>query len=86
MWLCTLQTYNMGTACLEGIHYGRGRACPATATSALLQDFQARMQRCVQRCQDEVQETLPTQPSDREIAKAQVLLTDSASCMHCILN
>ena len=39
---------------------------------ATLQDFQARMQRCVQRCQDEVQETLSTQPSEREIAKAQV--------------
>lgn len=46
-----------------------------------MQQFQARMQRCVQRSQDQAQESLPSQPSEKDIAKAQVTYLCSSTCM-----
>lgn len=37
-----------------------------------MSDFQGRLQRCVQRCQDKAQDSLPSKPSEKDIAKAQV--------------
>lgn len=42
--------------------------------SVAMQDFQGRLQRCVQRCQDQAQESLPSNPSQKDISKAQVRL------------
>lgn len=36
-----------------------------------LNDFQARLQRCIQRCQDVAQESLPNNPKDSDVSKAQ---------------
>jgi hypothetical protein len=41
--------------------------------------LQNRLQRCVQRCQDQAQEKLSPQPTDREMQKAQALLSDCAA-------
>jgi hypothetical protein len=38
-----------------------------------VQEFQRRMQRCVQRSQDKAQESLSAQPSDQELSRAQVI-------------
>ena len=40
---------------------------------------QDRIQRCVQRCQDKAQEQLPSQPSPKDIEKAQALLANCAA-------
>ena len=40
---------------------------------------QDRIQRCVQRCQDKAQEQLPSQPSPKDIEKAQALLGNCAA-------
>lgn len=37
-----------------------------------MNDFQTRLQRCVARCQDAAQESLPSSPSEKDILKAQV--------------
>eukprot|EP00887_Chlorella_sp_A99_P007707 scaffold20.g7707.t1 len=44
--------------------------------NSMMHDFQQRVQRCVQRCQDKAQEALPAQPSEKEIAKAQLALAE----------
>ena len=44
-----------------------------------LRDFQDRLQRCVQRCQDTAQELLPAKPSEKDIAKAQDKLASCAA-------
>lgn len=44
-----------------------------------MNDFQERLQRCVARCQDKAQETLPPQPSEKDIAKAQDKLANCAA-------
>jgi len=44
-----------------------------------LRDFQDRLQRCVQRCQDKAQELLPPKPSDKDVAKAQGVLANCAA-------
>ena len=41
--------------------------------------LQDRIQRCVQRCQDKAQEQLPSQPSPKDIEKAQALLANCAA-------
>lgn len=41
--------------------------------------MQDRIQRCVQRCQDKAQEQLPSQPSPKDIEKAQALLANCAA-------
>ena len=45
-----------------------------------MNDFQERLQRCVKRCQDAAQESLPVNPSDSDIVKAQ------DSLAHCAAN
>ena len=45
-----------------------------------MNDFQERLQRCVKRCQDAAQESLPVNPSDSDIVKAQ------DSMAHCAAN
>jgi hypothetical protein len=40
--------------------------------NATLRDFQDRLGRCVQRCQDVAQEGLSPSSSDKDVAKAQV--------------
>lgn len=42
-------------------------------TTAAIQEFHGRVQRCVARCQDRAHEMLPSgQPSEKEVGKAQV--------------
>jgi hypothetical protein len=64
-------------------HVSAGTACSCTTCehkvhasqqliSATMSDFQHRLQRCVQRCQDMAQETLSVSPSEKEMAKANV--------------
>ena len=44
-----------------------------------MNDFQERLQRCIQRCQDSAQESLPVNPSDKDVAKAQDKLANCAA-------
>lgn len=44
-----------------------------------MNDFQERLQRCVKRCQDAAQESLPVTPSDSDIVKAQDSLANCAA-------
>lgn len=44
-----------------------------------MNDFQERLQRCVQRCQDAAQESLPVSPSDKDVTKAQEALANCAA-------
>ncbi len=44
-----------------------------------MNDFQERLQRCVQRCQDAAQESLPVNPSDKDVTKAQDALANCAA-------
>mmetsp|Transcript_6672 Transcript_6672/g.19210 ORF Transcript_6672/g.19210 Transcript_6672/m.19210 type:complete len:144 (+) Transcript_6672:116-547(+) len=39
--------------------------------SEQLQQFQTRLQRCAQRCQDLAQESLPASPSQKDVSKAE---------------
>lgn len=52
--------------CEQGVHVKHSIIQSAMA------DFQNRVQRCVQRCQDAAQESLPIKPSEKDIARAQV--------------
>ncbi|KAK9809831.1 hypothetical protein WJX72_000021 [[Myrmecia] bisecta] len=56
------------------------QCCEACSTSVRVAEqvvnrslatFQERLQRCAQRCSDVAQESMPTKPSDKDIAKAQ---------------
>ncbi|EFN54999.1 hypothetical protein CHLNCDRAFT_134813 [Chlorella variabilis] len=44
-----------------------------------IREFQDRLQRCVQRCQDKAQEQLSATPSQKEVEKAQKLLSTCAA-------
>ena len=44
-----------------------------------MQDFQSRLQRGIQRCQDKAQERLSANPSEKEITKAQDFLANCAA-------
>jgi hypothetical protein len=48
-----------------------------------LNEFQSRLQRCIQRCQDVAQESLPNQPKDSDVSKAQEKLADCAADCAC---
>ncbi|KAF8058071.1 FAM136A [Scenedesmus sp. PABB004] len=43
-----------------------------------LQDFQARFQRCLVRCDDQARDSLPAEPKDKDIERAQARV---AACM-----
>lgn len=49
------------------------------AVQVSLNDFQSRLQRGIQRCQDRAQEMLPATPSDKDVAKAQDFLANCAA-------
>lgn len=44
-----------------------------------LKDFQERLQRCAVRCQDEAKESLPPAPQEKDISKAQDVMTSCVS-------
>lgn len=49
------------------------------AVQVSLNDFQSRLQRGIQRCQDRAQEMLPASPSDKDVAKAQDFMANCAA-------
>ncbi|KAL6780528.1 hypothetical protein F751_1365 [Auxenochlorella protothecoides] len=59
--------------CEQGVHVKHSIIQSAMA------DFQNRVQRCVQRCQDAAQESLPIKPSEKDIARAQDKLANCAA-------
>jgi hypothetical protein len=44
-----------------------------------MNEFQERLQRCVSRCQDSAQESLPVNPTDKDVMKAQDVLANCAA-------
>lgn len=49
------------------------------AVQAAMNEFNSKLQRCIQRCQDKAQDSLPVQPSEKDVAKAQEKLAACAA-------